>query len=293
MKFWRSYKLYRYSEGVSKIRLVRPWYRAALLLSICLLIFGWFYNQPSRLHTEAGVASGHKQASIKKERRTYSINLASLLDPLPLKRGRGAQISQATGLPEPQPGRSVTTTVFWVGELAGPDNDYIANNMSAWDESWQEHFGGVDSERSRNGYFPAGFTPRENPFYFALPYSDFTNNGKRKASAVYCPNATAMAGQPYSWCKNSWIKIESHGKTVYAQWEDVGPNETDDVDYVFGSGLPRNTFGARAGLDVSPAVRDYLGLSDIDTARWQFVSAQSVPQGPWKQIVTTSLGERF
>ena len=81
------------------------------------------------------------------------------------------------------------------------------------------------------------------------------------------------------------------GKKVYVKWEDVGPYETDDVNYVFGNGLPINKIDARAGLDVSPAVRDYLGLSGIDKTDWQFVPAASVPAGPWKNIITTTKGD--
>jgi hypothetical protein len=72
-----------------------------------------------------------------------------------------------------------------------------------------------------------------------------------------------------------------------AQWEDVGPFEEDDVDYVFGESKPKNTIN-NAGLDVSPAVRDYLGLEDIDIIDWQFVDFKDVPDGPWTEIITRS-----
>lgn len=32
-------------------------------------------------------------------------------------------------------------------------------------------------------------------------------------------------------------------------------------------------------MDVSPAVRDYLGLSGIDKVDWQFVEFEDVPEG--------------
>jgi hypothetical protein len=35
-------------------------------------------------------------------------------------------------------------------------------------------------------------------------------------------------------------------------------------------------------LDVSPAVRDYLGLQPTDVTDWQFVNTQDVPPGPWR-----------
>ena len=37
-----------------------------------------------------------------------------------------------------------------------------------------------------------------------------------------------------------------------------------------------------AGLDVSPAVRDYLGMrGGKDVCDWKFVEARDVPPGPW------------
>jgi hypothetical protein len=35
-------------------------------------------------------------------------------------------------------------------------------------------------------------------------------------------------------------------------------------------------------LDVSPAVRDYLGLAPTDVTDWQFVEVRDVPPGPWR-----------
>lgn len=184
---------------------------------------------------------------------------------------------------------NITSTIFWIGEPADADNANITNTVSAWDEAWQAHYGGVDDPNSRNGYAPAAFAPLQNPFYFALPYNDFDDAGRHKASAANCPNAAALASRRgESWCKNSWIKITHGGKTTYAQWEDVGPLQEDDTAYVFGTARPKNTWGAKAGLDVSPAVRDYLGLRDVDTVSWIFVDAGSVPAGPWKQVVTSA-----
>lgn len=183
---------------------------------------------------------------------------------------------------------NVITTIFWAGEAADASNAYITNTMSAWDEKWQEHFGGYDDPDRRNGYYPAGFTPKENPFYFALPYNDYDENGRRRADAGNCSAVTGVTSPHTSWCKNAWIKITKGGKSAYAQWQDVGPMHEDDAGYVFGTAKPKNTWGAKAGLDVSPAVRDYLGLQGIDTTSWTFVHASAVPAGPWKNIVTTS-----
>jgi hypothetical protein len=186
--------------------------------------------------------------------------------------------------------QNVTTTFFWVGEEAGPENGYIPNNASAWDDKWKEHFGGIDDPNSRNGYSPAAFTPLENPFYFALPYNDFDGNGNRRGTATqmipWASEKTWSADE--SMCKNRWIKIIKGNAVAYAQWEDVGPFEENDTDYVFGSSAPHSSVNNHAGLDVSPAVRDYLGLGGMDATNWQFVDANDVPDGPWKQTVTTS-----
>lgn len=187
---------------------------------------------------------------------------------------------------------AVVTTVFWVGEDASEDNKYISNQSSAWDENWQTHYGGYDDPYNRNGYQPANFTPNENPFYVALPYNDIAEGGSRKASAKTCPNfSTKLSLRNYSWCKNSWVEITYKNKTAYAQWEDSGPYLENDYPYVFGSKTPSNRTKPRAGLDVSPAVRDYLGLPDVSKTNWRFVGTGRVPTGPWKNIQTTSLGD--
>lgn len=185
--------------------------------------------------------------------------------------------------------RDVVTTVFWVGEEAGEENGYIANNASAWDVNWTENYGGVDDPERREGYLPKDFTPSENPFYFALPYNDFDLEGKRKAEifslASWADGADVASGK--SVLKNRWIRIFGNGRVVYAQWEDVGPFEEDDRDYVFGSERSKNTLGKGAGLDVSPAVRDYLQIGGLSTVYWQFVDEKDVPDGPWRKIITT------
>ncbi|KPQ44005.1 MAG: hypothetical protein MPEBLZ_01406 [Candidatus Methanoperedens nitroreducens] len=174
--------------------------------------------------------------------------------------------------------RDITVTIFWIGENATDENNYIQNSQSAWDSNWKDHFGGIDDPYDRKGFYPGNFIPKENPFYFALPYNDFDINGSNKSKESFC--------EPI--CKNKWIKITKGDKTVYAQWEDVGPFEIDDIDYVFGNSKPKNDINDNAGLDVSPAVRDYLGLEDIDKINWQFIESRNVPDGPWTEIITQS-----
>jgi endo-alpha-1,4-polygalactosaminidase (GH114 family) len=185
--------------------------------------------------------------------------------------------------------KNITVTIFWTGENASSANRNIPNLVSAWDDMWMLNYGGVDDPNNRNGYYPLGFTPDENPFYFALPFNDFDENGKKKTDlSSYIPWVNAESNNTDSVCKNRWIRITKEGKSVYAQWEDVGPFGEDDREYVFGNRKPKNMINNNAGLDVSPAVRDYLGLSDIDVVDWEFVDEADVPDGPWKEILTVS-----
>lgn len=181
--------------------------------------------------------------------------------------------------------KNIATTIFWVGEDASNENGNISNIASAWDASWLLHYGGIDISDARNGYYPASFIPKENPFYFALPYNDFNENGVKKSDLkVYIPWASPNDNTGLSICKNKWIKITKNDTVAYAQWEDVGPFGANDINYVFG---PNNPVHPR-GLDVSPAVRDYLKLKDVDITEWQFIDEKNVPDGPWKNIITTS-----
>lgn len=183
----------------------------------------------------------------------------------------------------------IVTTVFWCGELPSADNGHISNVHSAWDSRWVHHFGGEDTPDKRRGALPAAFTPKENPFYFALPYNDFDDRGKRKSSAeqvVYW--AAEKTYEPReSMLKNRWIQVSYTSRTCYGQWADVGPYHQDDEAYVFGTRPPKNRAHPRAGLDLSPAMRDCLGMKDVAKTSWRFVAASEVPPGPWKQIITT------
>ena len=188
--------------------------------------------------------------------------------------------------------QNITATYFWAGESASGDNQYIDNLSSFWDSQWVNHFGGVDDPDHRNGYLPDKFVPKENPFYFALPYSDFFDNGTRKPDAygiVYWSHGKNWSDSE-SMVKNRWIEIIKGDKTAYAQWEDAGPFVYNDKNYVFGNSSPKNKLNNNAGLDVSPAVRDYAGLYDDNQnmVSWKFVDFNEVPDGPWKKIITTS-----
>jgi hypothetical protein len=187
---------------------------------------------------------------------------------------------------EPNPFKVTTTTLFWVGEPSTDENDFIPNDQSYWDKDWQANYGGVDDPVQRNKHWPAGFTPKQNPFYVALPYGEFTEDGDAlKANARRVPWYRSGLDP---LLKNRWVEVQRDGRSCFAQWQDVGPCGEDDFAFVFGSARkPLNTFDARAGLDVSPAVWHYLGMTDNGPAGWRFVEEADVPVGPWTEIVTT------
>ncbi|MBI4058012.1 hypothetical protein HY405_01725 [Candidatus Microgenomates bacterium] len=197
-----------------------------------------------------------------------------------------------TPTPTPKPEkyplhRDIVATVFWVGEKEGPENDYISNDQSAWDRHWMENFGGVDTPDERNGWFPKAFIPKENPFYIALPYTDFERR-ERKENAVRIPWYKKPVSDNVSLVKNRWIKIYYEDKVCYGQWEDAGPGEPDDLPYVFGNEKWANEFGVGAGIDLSPAVRNCLGVGSVSKVDWRFVDDEDVPPGPWKIVITKS-----
>ena len=93
----------------------------------------------------------------------------------------------------------------------------------------------------------------------------------------------AFVKEGQSVCKGRWVAIQHGRRVAYAQWEDCGPFRTDHYQYVFGDDRPRPNLNQGAGLDVSPAVRDYLGIAGKDVCDWKFVDARDVPPGPWRQ----------
>lgn len=183
---------------------------------------------------------------------------------------------------------NILTTVFWVGERAAPNSGWSSNLDSAWDSRWKENFGGLDSPVYRRGFFPARFQPKQNPFYIALPFNDITSPEYLSSCPILQYFKSKKDNRSSSVCKNNWIEISNSGKTCYAQWQDVGPIFTDDYDYVFGGQAPRAHRNDMAGLDVSPAIRDYLALKGGSRTNWRFIDASKVPEGPWKKIVTKS-----
>ncbi len=179
--------------------------------------------------------------------------------------------------------RQIVTTVFWVGEQPTQNNP-TPNHKSSWDTEWARNFGGYDDPNPlmRRNFIPVRFIPRQNPFYVALPYNDVTRGTTKPEAPRVIPwfrEAFQRVGQ--SVCKGRWVAIRFGRRICFAQWEDCGPFRTDHWQYVFGNQRPLPNLNQGAGLDVSPAVRDYLGLRGKDVTDWKFVEFRDVPNGPW------------
>lgn len=187
----------------------------------------------------------------------------------------------------------ITCTVFWVGEDPGPRNP-TTNHKSSWDQNWMESFGGTDdpdpaqrvANHATGDFRPKAFIPKQNPFYVALPYNDvLTHNSHKPEASRVIPWFARRNPQPgKTVLKGQWVQIFRAGRNCFAQWEDCGPWNTDDWEYVFGTAKqPKTKENGSAGIDLSPAIRDYLGLKSGDKVHWRFVEPSQVPSGPWKK----------
>ncbi|MEO7725290.1 MAG: hypothetical protein ABIU29_11505 [Chthoniobacterales bacterium] len=178
----------------------------------------------------------------------------------------------------------IVTTVFWIGEMPTTNNP-VPNHKSSWDSNWTQNYGGYDNPDSarRHDYIPINFVPRQNPFYIALPYNDVSRGQFKPEAPMVIPwFRQAFVKQGHSVCKGRWVAVRRGNRVCYAQWEDCGPFRTDHYQYVFRNERPRPNLNRGAGLDVSPAVRDYLGLGPTSLTDWQFVEVRDVPPGPWR-----------
>ena len=186
----------------------------------------------------------------------------------------------------------VTSTIFWIGEQP-TDRNPTPNCKSSWDTAWSVNYGGFDDPNPANrianhatGEFrPKAFIPKLNPFYIALPYNDVTGSKAHKPEASRAiPWFSRVSPEPgQTVCKGRWVQIFYANRSCYAQWEDCGPWVTDDWEYVFGNKPPKTKENGAAGIDLSPSIRDYLGLASGQKVHWRFVEAGQVPYGPWKK----------
>ncbi len=271
------------------------------LLTLCLLA-------TCLLRPEAQAASGQKKTSVssrqlatrvasdtRKEMSEESLRVAAIkAGPLrpTLDQSHRRNFPDPKTLPRhPRAGAypwhfDITATYFYIGELATQNNP-VPNTASSWDSAWDDNYGGYDdpnpAHRDPRTFAPKGFTPQLNPFYVALPYNDIDKGGpKPEAEKVIPWYRRDKDGKYESVCRGMWVQIYYKGRYCFAQWEDCGPFCTDDWKYVFLGARPKNTANKAAGIDISPAVRDYLGIEGgMATVHWRFVEFALVPGGPW------------
>lgn len=215
------------------------------------------------------------------------------------------------------PWKEVNASTFYVGEEANAANANISNVWTAWYSNAVQHFGsGPDSWGpvnpdewegqwyERDGLCPKGVVLKQNPFYIALPTPDHDEAGVLQeaeqwvvAASDYLPELKRFKDGKFadheSPFKDLWFEVSYQGKSAFAQLEDVGPsNQTGaiaaDYEYVWGDrSQPKNEFGLQAGIDLSPAVTDYLGTDGAGVVRWRAVPESEVPDGPWKVLPTS------
>lgn len=192
---------------------------------------------------------------------------------------------------------NILATQFYIGETG-------LSGTTAWDCHAVNHYGGIDSPFGRDGYNPK-FTPKENPFYLALPYTDIGEDGTHKKNIPWY-DAKLDKGDNYSFVKNRWVEMKRDDKICYGQWEDsltpdildpttgkrIGYGKPNHFDYVFGSASTTHP-----GIDISPALSDCLGMRDPNDKQfghtdapvsWKFVSDGDVPSGAWKNFITVT-----
>lgn len=100
---------------------------------------------------------------------------------------------------------------------------------TAWDSDASQRFGGYDGAsgsdssvtdvpRNSNGIVTE-FTPRHNPYYFALPAGEFDENGLIPGARERSPWANEETGEEESLFKGRWIRVTGGQSTIYAQWD--------------------------------------------------------------------------
>lgn len=168
----------------------------------------------------------------------------------------------------------IVPTVFWINQV--PASGW-GLSFGSW-PSWQG-VDGVDARsKLRRSVSPS---PLLNSFYVALPFNDlcFPDLARKWMPAGWY-KAPVPGQKVASCCKDRWVEIKNgQGRLCFAQWKDVGPLRFDDAEYVFGPKRP----ASKAGLDVSPAVAQYLGIDRHGAAHvaWRFVDAADVRPGRW------------
>jgi hypothetical protein len=264
---------------------------------------------PSGLPTAEPPAAASESPEEPKLRATSEPPTEPTSDPAPPEEKTPAP-SPTVIVDSPYPWHhDIVATTFWVGEIFDPTAEDGSQVISTYDGKWYENYGGCDgivsdtgceteARTSENDYFPTSMNPKQNPFYLDLPFDDvndtaaFARRGEVIPWATLARFANDLGDESVSLMKNKWVELRNGDATCFGQIEDAGPGEYNDAEYVFGRDdlQPANSRFGGAGMDVSPALNGCLGFDeldgDTDTVSWRFVDDESVPDGPWTNIVT-------
>jgi hypothetical protein len=204
--------------------------------------------------------------------------------------------------------KSAIASTFYIHEPAGSSNAGISNVPTAWDDLASKDYGvpdgwgpinGVSGPTfKRRGLCPAAGIPKEGLAYVAIQVVDHDGRIYKKAfpwvkyAARFLPQLRKFKdGHFADWqspFKNLWVEVHYHGLVAYGQVEDTGPSKfTDgraaDFPYVFGRARhTKNRYGLHAGIDLSPALTDYLGTDGGARVTWRIIPSDLVPNGWWK-----------
>jgi hypothetical protein len=177
----------------------------------------------------------------------------------------------------------INATEFFCGESAKSGGG-ISNDRSTYDPAWRTHFGGVDNPdpAKRHNFAPATFHPRLSCWYCALPYTDIENGHTKPSARSIHWYRERFRADGISVMVGTWVECRYGGRVCYLQVVDTGPFKTDSFAYCFGNARPEPNRNHDAGIDLSPAAYQFLGLTDIQPVSWRFCRPQDVPIGPWR-----------
>ena len=180
----------------------------------------------------------------------------------------------------------IVTTVFWIGEHADREQS----------RSESQEFLGLATGRAITAVttapIPHGGTTTSRSissrgrirFTVALPYNDVTHGQFKPEARDWsfrgfdrhsCSRGIRFAKIAGSRSAEAIGSATRNGKIV-------GRSAPTISNTFSRTNARRPNLNHGAGLDVSPAVRDYLGLRTDVLTDWQFVEVRDVPPGPWR-----------
>ena len=150
--------------------------------------------------------------------------------------------------------KETMTTMFWVGEPADAANDFIPNHESYWDKDWLANFGGVDDPiRPRTAIGRPASRRRRIRSTWRCPTASSPSDGRLKIEAreraLVSPRRRPAAQEPLGRdpARRPLLLRPMAGCRSVRRGR-LSPSCSAP------SHIPLNTFDAKAGLDVSPAV---------------------------------------